>query len=226
MRWLLGAVVFLLYGVTSIAQTSEFLPEINLYVGLARTSRLAFQVKETRENGIPAQAEIGPSIDFHLRPMKNLIPNNVDESKTRFILVSFGYRYLPSADGPEIHRALAVATPRYPLASKLVVSDRNRAELNFSQGVTTWRYRNLLQIERETSIFGYNPTPYTNVEFYYDSRFSKWSSTAIEAGCQLPIGKHTEIDIYYEHQNNTGEPPNQQVNAVGIMLNLHIKKDY
>jgi hypothetical protein len=112
-----------------------------------------------------------------------------------------------------------MATPRFPLKSKLVVSDRNRGELNFSKGELNWRYRNRLQLEREITIRSYHPVPYANVEAYYDSKLQKWSSVAIEAGCQFPIGKHTELDAYYEHQNNTGKAPNQQVNAAGLILN-------
>jgi hypothetical protein len=85
----------------------------------------------------------------------------------------------------------------------------NRGELNFSNGGLTWRYRNRLQLEREITIRRYHPTPYANIEVYYDSMFHKWSSTAIEAGSQFPFQRHYEIDVYYEHQNNTGTPHNQ-----------------
>src|SRR5215472_16020590 len=203
------------------AQTVEFLPEIDTYVKLDTNVRFTLQAKETRENGIPKQAEIGPSMEFYWRPLKNLVPNGVDEAKTRFILLSFGYRYLPASDAPATHRILLMATPRLPLKSKLVGSDRNRGELNFSKGELNWRYRNRLQMEREITIRSYRPVPYAYVEAYYDSELQKWSSLVIEAGSQFPIGKHTELDIYYEHQNNTGKAPNQQVNAAGLILNLH-----
>ena len=204
------------------AQTVEFLPEIDTYVKLDTNVRFTLQAKETRENGIPKQAEIGPSMEFYWRPLKNLVPNGVDEAKTRFILLSFGYRYLPSSDAPETNRILLMATPRLPTKSKLVISDRNRGELNFSRGELNWRYRNRLQVERQITIRSYHPVPYANVEAYYDSKFQKWSSIVIEAGSQFPVGRHTELDIYYEHQNNTGSAPNQQVNAVGLILNLHL----
>jgi hypothetical protein len=220
--WLLmGACLVQLLRPAGYAQTVEFLPEINTYVKLDTNMRFVFQAKETRENGIPKQAEIGPSMEFYWKPLKNLLSNGVDEAKTRFILLSFGYRYLPSSQAPETHRILLMATPRLPSKSKLVISDRNRGELNFSRGELNWRYRNRLQVEREITVRSYHPVPYANVEAYYDSKFQKWSSTAIEAGSQFPIGKHSEIDVYYEHQNNTGTPPNQQVNAIGTILNLH-----
>jgi hypothetical protein len=219
--WVAAASLLLFLTPTGNAQTIEFLPEINTYVPLKSNVRFSFQAKLTREDGNPKQGEIGPSIDFYWRPLRNLISNRVDESKTRFVLLSFGYRYLPSPDAPTTNRILMVATPRFPLKSKLVVSDRNRGELNFASGHLTWRYRNRLQLEREITIRTYKPTPYTNVEFYYDSTYQKWSSTAIDAGCQFPIREHSELDFYYEHQNNTGKTPNQQVNGIGLVLNLH-----
>jgi hypothetical protein len=216
-----GASLALLFGTAAYAQTVQFLPEIDAYLKLHSNLRFAFQAKETREDGGPTQAEIGPSIEYYWRPLKNLRPNGVDESKTRLILLSFGYRYVPSADAATTNRILFVATPRIPAKSKLVISDRNRVELNFSKGDLTWRYRNRLQLEREVTIRGYHPTPYANVEVYYDTKFQKWSSTAIDAGCQFPFRKHFQIDIYYEHQNNTGSAPNKQINAIGSILNLH-----
>ena len=51
------------------------------------------------------------------------------------------------------------------------------------------------------------------------SQYSR-SDTALYAGCLFPIGKHVEFDPYYEHQNNTGKSPNQQLDQLGIILNL------
>jgi len=220
MRIVVAAAPLLFLAPTGSAQTVEFLPEINIYIKHDPNVRVTFQAKQTRENGSPTQAEIGPSIDLYWRPLKNLIGNRVDESKKRFILLSFGYRYMPSPDAPTTNRMLMVATPRVPIRSKLVVSDRNRGELNFSNGDLTGRYRNRLQLEREITIRTYKPTPYVNVEVFYDTKYRKWSSTSLEAGCQFPVRKHAEIEFYYEHQNNTGKAPNHQVNGIGLVLNV------
>jgi hypothetical protein len=216
--------LLLLFSLSSAsAQTTQFLPEVNTYVALDSRARLFFQAKETRENGEPTQGEIGPSIDFYWRPLSSLPDNHVDQSKTRLVLLSFGYRFLPSPSTSTTNRILMIATPRLPTRSKLVVLDRNRGELNFSRGDLTWRYRNQLQIEREVTIRTYQPTPYAKIEVFYDSMYHKWSSTAIEVGCQFPIRTHTEISLYYEHQNNTGPTPNQQIDAIGLVANLHFR---
>jgi hypothetical protein len=40
-------------------------------------------------------------------------------------------------------------------------------------------------------------------------------------GIAFPIRKHTEIEPYYEHQNDTSKSPNRQINALGFALNLY-----
>jgi len=39
----------------------------------------------------------------------------------------------------------------------------------------------------------------------------------------FPIGKHFELDPYYEHQNVTGKSPNQQFDQVGLVPNIFIQ---
>ena len=106
----------LFFGASCYAQTFQFLPETDVSAGLDSNVRFTFQAKETRENGEPTQGEIGPSIEFNLKELEKLFSNNVDRSKTRLILLSFGYRYLPfaciaSKSGGHQHRAKR----RFPL---------------------------------------------------------------------------------------------------------------
>jgi len=56
---------------------------------------------------------------------------------------------------------------------------------------------------------------------FYESQYGKWSDTALYAGCIFPIRKRSELNLYYEHQNNTGKSPNQQINQLGLMLGLY-----
>jgi hypothetical protein len=36
----------------------------------------------------------------------------------------------------------------------------------------------------------------------------------------FPVGKHVEFNTYFEHDNNTGKHPNQQVISAGLALYL------
>lgn len=206
------------------AQSFQFLPEVDVYYKIQQDLRLDFQAKETREAGDPTQAEVGPSVDFFLKPLlrlKDITVFDLDESKSRPLLFSVGYRYVPSPDKPAVQRMEVVATPHLPLVAKILASDRNRADLDWENGQFTWRYRNRLTLERRVAIGSYHPGPYVSAEVFYQSQYQKWSTTALYAGCLLPAGKHFEFDPYYEHQNITGKHPNQQLNQFGLVLNMH-----
>ena len=207
------------------AQTAQALPEIDTDVKLSSNLRVSFQAKATREGGQPEQAEIGPSLDFYLKPLirlKNVAEFDLDDAKTRPLVFSIGYRYMPQANNTAaINRMEPVVTFHFPIPARFIVSDKNRADLDWQAGKFSWRYRNRVQVERTLTIGSYHPAPYASVEPFYDSQYGKWSDTAIYAGCSFPISKHSEFEPYYERQNNTGKSPNQQLNQLGLILNFY-----
>jgi hypothetical protein len=212
------------FAVCGTAQTSEFLPEIDVYAKLNPTVRLSFQAKHTREDGGTTQAEVGPSIDFYVKPLLSLrkaSSHDLDESKSRAVVLSFGYRYMPSPNSPAVNRIIFQGTSNLPFKANLLMSNRSRGEINISNGSTTWRYRNRSTIQHSVNIGSYHPALYASGEVYYASSYQKWSSTALYAGVLLPMRKHLQLDTYYEHENNTGKRPNQQINALGLALALH-----
>jgi hypothetical protein len=75
-------------------------------------------------------------------------------------------------------------------------------------------------VERPLKLRSYHLSPYIAAEFWYTSQYEKWSTTSLFAGCLFPFGKHVELNPYYEHENNTGKGPNQQLNQLGLILNL------
>jgi hypothetical protein len=211
-------------GQRASAQVDEFLPEIDAYYKLASDVRVSFQAKETREGGDPTQAELGPSVEFYLKPLvklKKTTAFDLDDSKSRPLVLSIGYRYMPSPNSPTENRVEPVATFHFPLKAGLLLSDRNRADLDWKSGNFSWRYRNRLQIEKRLTVRSYHPAPYASIELFYESQYGKWSDTAIYAGCMFPMGKRVELNPYYEHQNNTGKSPNQQLNQLGLILSLY-----
>ena len=208
----------------AISQTSQFLLEIDAYSKLQPDIRFNFQAKETREAGDPIQAEVGPGFDFFLKPLvrlKEITLFDLDDSKARPLQLSVGFRYVPSVDKPHLERMVISATPHLPLVAKILLSDRNRTDLDWEKGQFSWRYRNRISLERTFSIRSYHPAPYVSGESFYQSQYQKWSTTAFYAGCLFPMGKHYEFDPYYEHQNITGKRPNQQLNQVGLILDLY-----
>jgi hypothetical protein len=203
--------------------TTEFLPELDAHVGSNFNGRLVFQDKQTLDGGL-ASTELGPSIDFYLKPIRILGDVTLfdrDETKPVPLTMSVGYRALIYPGKPPINRVEPVVVVHLPFWGRRLATDQNRADMDWSNGTFYWGYRNRLTTERRLTIHFYHPGPYVSAEFLYTSKYAKWSNTRLYAGCLLPLGRHFELDPYYEHDNNTGPQPNQQINAAGFIFNLY-----
>src|SRR4029079_5125389 len=120
-----------------------------------------------------------------------------------------------------INRLLGSVTFHLPIMARVLLSDRNRADLDWQNGNFRWRYRNKLMAERTISISSYHFIPYLAAEPFYQSKDNKWSTTDLYVGCQFPMGHIVQFDLYYEHENNTAKSPNRQNNFIGLNLNLY-----
>jgi hypothetical protein len=217
--------LYLLSGSPVHGQVDQFWPEFGFHKKLTSHSRFYFVAKSTRENREGVEIELGPNLDFYLKPilkLKTLPGVHVDESKSRPLILRVGYRYLASTQNPAENRGVIEVTGRIPLVCGAVISDRNRVDLRFIEGDFSWRYRNRLTVERAFSLRGVEFAPYLRAEAFFNSRFRTWSRTAFNAGGVFSFKKHWELEAYFEHQNDTGNNPNRQVNALGLIASLHI----
>lgn len=186
--------------------------------------RTYLEAKNDRDGGDPTQFTIGPSLQFYLKPLiklKNGTTFDLDDTRSRFLVLETGYRYITAPDAVPENRMVTAVTFNFPSGAGIRISDRNRADLDWKNGVFTWRYRNKLTLARTSAIRSYHFIPYVAAEPYYESQYGKWSTTSLFAGCLFPVGKHVEFNSYYEHDNNTGKHPNQQVNSAGLALYLY-----
>ncbi len=206
------------------AQDVQFLPEVDAHLKLNSVFRVYLQAKNDRDGGQPNQFAIGPSLQLYLKPLiklKNITAFDLDDSKSRVSVLETGYRYVTSPVAPTENRMQAVDTLHFPMKTGLLISDRNRADLDWKNGDFTWLYRNKLSLERTFSARSVHFIPYVAAEPYYESQYKKWSTTALYAGCYIPVGKYVQFNSYYEHENNTGKKRNQQVNSIGLALYLY-----
>ena len=149
---------------------------------------------------------------------------DMDYMKPMPVVFEIGYRYLPSATGPSTNRPEPLVMFHTPMPGRIRVTDRNRADLDWSNNNLTWRHRNRIRAERRVTTHHYHSGPYASAEFFYQSQYSKWSSTRLYVGCLLPLSKlnrHLELDPYYEHENNADQRPNQQLNIGGFIISLY-----
>jgi Protein of unknown function (DUF2490) len=227
----LGLILLMLFcrtGSGENTQQTEFLPEVEAYLKLNPYIRVGFLAKDTREGGDSTQAAIGPSVDFYLKPLiklKRITAFDLDDSKSRPLVLTAGYNFVSAPNSPSTNRVIVAATSHLPIKADLLFSDTNRADLDWSNGTFAWRYRNRPSLQRTFAVHSYHLLPYASAEFYYESQYSKFSTTELYAGTNLPVGKHVDLNPYYEHQNNTGKKPNKQVNALGLTLNLYFSRE-
>jgi hypothetical protein len=217
------AVCFASTGRLVLAQSFEFLPEIDTHLKLNSFMRAYLQAKDNRDEGASDQLEIGPSLQLYLKPLVKLKHNTTfdpDDSKPRVSVFEIGYRSVTAPNALPINRMEPVVTLHYPLMAGFLISDRNRADLDWTSQSFTWRYRNKLAIERPVAVGSYHFIPYIAAEPYYEQKYHKWSTTDLYAGFLFPVGKHVQFNAYYEHENNTGKRPNQQNNDFGFALYL------
>jgi hypothetical protein len=216
--------LFSVCGNVGLAQeTTEALPELDFYWKLNANVRFRAQASDTREGGDPTQLTIGPYLELSLKPLvrlKRVTVFDLDEAKKRLLIVSAGDLYLATPGSPATNRTVLTATSHFPLKVGSLLSDRNRADLDWTNGTFKWRYRNRLQIEKPLKISSYHPVPYVSAEVYHEEQYHKWSTTELYAGGLFPIKKRYEFDLYYEHQNNTGKSPNRQLQGIGLKLNM------
>jgi hypothetical protein len=205
------------------AQETQFIPETDTYLKLNSFIRTNLEAKDDRDGGDSTQLAIGPSVQFYLKPLIRLKHETVfdlDDSKSRALVVEVGYRYIVAPDAPGEDRVVLAVTSNFPLKAGFHISDRNRADLDWKSGIFTWRYRNKLTVDRTFSIYSYHLIPYVAAEPFYESQYGKISTTSLYAGSLFPVGKHVELNLYYEHDNNTNKHPNKQVSSVGLALYL------
>jgi Protein of unknown function (DUF2490) len=224
LRPLLSPAIFLaVFGSIALAQETEALPELDSYLKLNKDVRFRIQASNTREGGDPTQLTMGPDLDLYLKPLvrlKKVTAFDLDDAKARALVFTVGYRYLATPGSPDTNRMELTTISHFPLKLKALLTDRNRADLDWTNGVFKWRYRNRLQLEEPLSIRSYHPIPYLSAEAYYEEQYQKWSTTELYAGSLFPIKKRLEFDLYYEHQNNTGKSPNSQLDGIGLKLNM------
>jgi len=205
------------------AQERQFWPEFDANLKLNQVVRVNFEAKEDRDAGDPQQVAVGPSVQLFLKPLVKLKKRyfGPNEAKSRLLVLEGGYRYITAPGAPTDNRMIVAATSHVPLYAGFLITDRNRADLDWKRGAMDWRYRNKVTLERSFSIGRHHLIPYVADETYFENKYHKWDTTALFAGCLLDVGPHLEFDSYYEHENLTAKRPNKQVHGLGLAVHFY-----
>ena len=145
------------------AQDVQFLPEVDAHLTLNSHFRTYLEAKDDRDGGDPQQFTIGPSLQLYLKPLiklKDFTSFDLNDSKKRAFVLETGYRYITAPGAVPESRMITAATLNFPLRMGFLMTDRNRADLDWKNGDFTWRYRNKLTIERTFAVHSYHFIPY------------------------------------------------------------------
>lgn len=154
-RSLIG-VILVLACIPVYAQSIQFLPEIDAHLKLNSTIRAYLEAKDDRDGGETDQFAIGPSLQAYLKPLiklKDVAAFDLNDAKTRFLVLETGYRYLTAPDAAPTNRLETIVTSNFPTGAGFYISDRNRADIDWKSGNFGWRYRNRLTVNRPTRVF-------------------------------------------------------------------------
>src|ERR1039457_5126069 len=122
---------------TFAQQNVQFLPEVDAYLRLNHVVQVYVEAKDDQDGGDSAQAGVGPSVQLYLKPLaklKEMRAFDVDDAKSRFLVLEAGYRYIGEPDTPTENRSLTCATFNFPMRAGFSMSDRSRADLDWRNG--------------------------------------------------------------------------------------------
>ena len=187
----------------------EFWPEVDVFVGVAPSTRLLFLTSLTRAQDIQyQQAEVGAYVDSRLSPHWS---------------VRAGYSFLGSTTNGSSREDRGVVALTYdvelPEAFRLL--DRNRVDLRWVNGDFSARYRNRLRFERPVDLGRDRAiTPYVQVEPYYYFSKNTIGRITSQIGAEWQMSRRFSLDGGFAHQNDR-DAAVDNVNAIALTLTVN-----
>lgn len=211
--------------VTAQEVTTQFWPEIDTFIRLGENSRLYVPLSRTRE-GIEDSNQDGTTgiyFDYYVLPLSNLpLIGPAKAPRTRKLQLRAGYGFTAGNDGvPSTHTIEADLTWRRPLLWQVLLSDRNRFDLNFTGGKFDPRYRNRLRLERDNCVEGKTLTTYAYGEFFYSFDRGSWFRSRVAGGLEVHLWERFVPEIYFQRDVNAGAVGD--VNGIGLVLSIYVR---
>jgi len=160
-----------------------------------------------------------------MKPILNLRLRDIDEDIDHFFVVGGGYEYLHTIDQGRLtieNTIIAQATPHIVL-SGLTLSNRNRTEFRWLNGVSNFRYRDRLTVIRQSEVRTFRFAPYGYGELFYNSTLHSWNQREYAAGVQFPYKSRLMLDTYWLRESCTS-CSHGSVNMIGVTLNLYFRQ--
>jgi Protein of unknown function (DUF2490) len=201
-------------------------PEVNAFLKLNDNSRLFFLYAGTRvQQGGYSDGQLGAHVDLFLAPISKIrLQRHPDVARNRFLSIRLGYLYGKTPeDSPDPfveHTPTIEITPRYYFPKGILVTNRNREDFRFLDGVYTPRYRNRLKVERSFQTQAFAITPYAHAEAFYDRRFDSFHRFRFAAGGEIQFHQHFVVEGYYLRQQDPHSSP-RGLNVAGVGIQFY-----
>jgi hypothetical protein len=128
-----------------------------------------------------------------------------------------------SATASYENRLASQAIAAFRLASRILITGRNRVEFRWANGSYSTRYRNDLYGEYDIKVRKVRLNPYASAEVFYDGATSSWNEEQYTAGIEWLLQTHFTIQIYYLRQNcTTCNPQHQNVGGLALIFFFRI----
>ena len=227
-RSILFTVSFLLViSASSLGQTSsdatEVRPKVSLTFDLRPQTRL--QVFGGGQSGDYVQWKLGAILSYRMKRLVLRRPKEIDEENEHALVIGAGYEYVQINESKtkRENRIIFQGTGRKSPGGAFLITDRNRLEFRFINGVYNFRYRNKLVADHAFLVNKFHFTPYASGELFWDRNHHSWNQNQYGGGVQLPYHPRLMLDVFFLHQNCT-TCSQQHINVVGLTLNLYFKK--
>jgi hypothetical protein len=205
----------------------EFWPAADFHIQLPDNYRLLGFVESKRGEDFPyQQLDLGIGLGYQWKKIRKPHLKNIDPDKEHSFLFGGGYEYLRTLQAGKNtsyeNRLVLEGLPRFRPVSRLLVSDRNRVEFRWVNGVYSTRYRNDLTLEYDITVRNFRFTPYASAEVFYDGATHSWNEEQYTAGLEWPYKRLLMLETYYLRQNCTTCSP-AHLNVAGLTLNFYFR---
>lgn len=208
-----GVIYFLVAGLWGAlagpASADNIVPEGALYLTHNKIfrSRFAAGLIYRTEDGAFSSGTLEYDLDVGLLPFfRRYVFKDPNVEKAQRITTRVGYAYLPDlrdVENPaDEYRGILEVTGRLPFGGSWLLSDRNKGDFRWIDGVYSARYRNRLRLEHSVAFKSVKITPYANAEAYFDFKRNEWSRSDLTLGAEYPWRWSTILECYFTHFDN------------------------
>jgi hypothetical protein len=218
------------------AETStQFWPELDVYVPLGERTRLFLMAKAIRGEQVQVapgafarqSMQASANLDVTLAPLFRPDLEKGDWQRNRYLWMRIGYLYGRSLGESEetnpfrerrgIFELNAHTTP---LAAGLEYAGRFQWEARDVNDADSDRYRVRLQVEKPLRYEGHTVVPFVNAEAFYDTRYDAWTRERYQIGAEFQLSTSWRLEPALTYQTDSHSTP-ERINALDLTVKYH-----